>query len=51
MDMAELCGTTYDRPVVFNNIVYPNILKSKPSVEKNTEPVVYQKIGAQTLEH
>jgi peroxiredoxin len=50
MDMSALYGTTYGRPVEFNGLMYPNILLTKPTVERSVEPLVYQKIGAQTLD-
>lgn len=49
MDMSALYGTTYGRPVEFNGLMYPNTLLTKPTVERSVEPLVYQKIGAQTL--
>jgi hypothetical protein len=49
IDSSPVFGVTYGRPVEFNGIVYNNTLLSKPSIERNTEPVVYQKMATQSL--
>lgn len=49
MDLSALYGSAYGTPVVFNGILYPNTLLTKPTIERSVEPVVYQKMATQSL--
>ena len=50
MDLSALYGATYGKPTVQRGILYPNTLLSKPSVERQVEPVVYTKMATATLD-
>ena len=49
MDLSALYGASFGRAVVFNGILYPNTLLTKPSIASSVEPVVYGKMATQSL--
>ena len=49
MDLSALYGASFGRAVVFNGILYPNILLTKPSITSSVEPVVNEKMATQAI--
>ena len=49
MDLSALYGASFGRAVVFNGILYPNTLLTKPSISSSVEPVVNEKMATQAI--
>ena len=49
MSLSRVYGATDEEAIVFDGILYPTILLSKPVIRREVEPVVYQKLATQSL--
>ena len=49
LSLGKLFGATDQESKVFNGLLYPNILLSRPSIERKVEPVTYTRLATQSI--